>query len=251
MARKRYPEQLGDPKIDRRLATERANIARETQDPLTKLSQAADLTDDLTGVVSHAIADPAFPVRDQHAAHVIFAALRTQTTGVLNGLVMRLSAKLEIPYGLDNELRASAIQFDDGPIVEAVLDSTTPRSIANSCAALIGPTAISLLLDEYLSVITRLRRDGRPPKGDVDRHAELMGLIASTRPSLFATAVISRGPPEGASSIGMLGDLFARHGKGDGKVWPPLTEHERQALVAIFRQCAEMLLAIEPPPRHE
>ena len=251
IASKRYPEQLDDPEIDRRLATERANIAKEGQDPLTRLRHAAEVTDDLTEVVSKAIADPAFPARDQHAAQVVSAALRTQATGVLNGLVKRLAARLEIPFGLDDELRASAMQFDDGPIVEVVLDPATLRNVGHSCSALIGPTTVSRLLDEYLSVCTRLQRGNQAAKEDVDRRTALMDLITSTRPSSFAAAVISRGPPEGPFGTGVMADLFARHGNGDGKVRLPLAEDKRQALVAIFQQSAETLLAIEPPPRHD
>ena len=251
IARKGYPEELDDPEIDRRLATERANIAKEGQDPLTKLRRAAEVTDDLTEVVSNAIADPAFPARDQHAAQVVSAALRTQATGVLNGLVKRLAARLEIPFGLDDELRASAMQFDDGPLVEAVLDPATLRNVAHSCSALIGPTAVARLLDVHLSVCTRLKRGNQAAKVDVDRCTALMGLITSTRPTSFAAAVISRGPPGGAFSTGVMADLFARHGNGDGKVRLPLAEDKRQALVAIFQQSAETLLAIEPPPRHD
>lgn len=251
IASKRYPEQLDDPEIDRRLSAEQANIAKEGQDPLTKLRYAAEVTDDLTEVVSNAIADPAFPARDQHAAQVVSAALRTQSTGVLNGLVKRLAARLEIPFGLDDELRSSAMQFDDGPIVQAVLDPATLRNVAHSCSALIGPTAVSRLLDEYLSVCTRLQRGNHAAKEDVDRRTELMGLITSTRPSSFAAAVISRGPPEGAFGTGVMADLFARHGNGDGKVRLPLAEDKRQALVAIFQRSADTLLATEPPPRRE
>lgn len=250
IASKRYPEQLDDPEIDCRLATERANIAKEGQDPLTKLRHAAESTDDLTEEVSDAIADPAFPARDQHAAQVVLAALRTQAAGVLNGLVKRLAARLEIPFGLDDELRASAIQFDDGPIVEAVLDPTTLRSVAQSCSALIGPAAVARLLDDYFAVCIRLRRGNRAFKEDVDRHSVLMGLITSTRPSSFADAVISRGPPKGCFATGAMADLFARHGNRDDNVRLLLAEDKREALVAIFKQSAEALLAIEPPPRH-
>jgi len=251
IASKRYPEHLDDPEIDRRLATERANIAHEAQDPLSKLRHAAEVTDDLTEVVSNAITDPAFPARDQHAAHVVSAALRTQATGVVGGLVKRLAARLEIPFGIDDELRASATAFDDGPIVEAVLDPTTPRNVGNSCAALIGPTAVSRLLDEYLSVCTRLQSGNQAAKEDVDRRTALMGLIASTRPSSFAAALISRRPLEAPFDIGVMADLYARHGSSDGKVKVPLAEDQRQALVAIFQHTAETLLATEPPPRHD
>lgn len=251
IASKRYPEKLDDPEIDRRLATDRANIAKEGKDPLTKLRHAAEVTDDLTEVVSNAIADPTFPVRDQHAARVVSAAFRTQATGVLNGLVKRLVARLEIPFGLNDELRASAMQFDDGPIVEAVLDPATLRSVAHSCAALVGPTAVSRMLDEYLSVCTRLQRGNKAAKEDVDRRIALMGLVTSTRTSSFAAAVISRGQPEGSFCTGVMADLFARHGNSDGKSRLPLAEDKRQALVAIFQQSAETLLATEPPPRHD
>ncbi|WP_127903381.1 hypothetical protein [Solirhodobacter olei] len=249
IASKRYPEQLDDPEIDRRLATERANIAKEGQDPLSKLRHAAEVTDDLTEVVSNAIADPAFPARDQHAAQVVSAALRTQATGVLNGLVKRLAARLEIPFGLDDELRASALQFDDGPIVEAVLDPATQRNIAHSCSTLIGPTTVIRLIDEYLSVCARLEGGNQAAKVDADRRTALMGLISSTRPSSFAAALISLAPPEGVLGTGVMADLIARHGNGDCKARLPLAEDKRQALVAIFQKSAETLLAIEPPPQ--
>jgi hypothetical protein len=250
IANKRYPEQLDDPEIDRRLATERANIAKEGQDPLTKLRQAAEITDDLTEAVSNAVADPAFPARGQHVAQVVLAALSTQATGVLNGLVKRLAAGLEIPFGLDDELRASAMQFDDGPIVEAVLDPATLRNVAHSCAALLGPTAVSRLLDEYLSVCTRSQGGNQAAKEDADRRIALMELIASTRLSSFVAAMIYRGTSEEAFGISVMADLFARHGNGDGQVRLPLAEDMRQALVAIFQQSAETLLSIEPLPRY-
>ena len=251
IASKRYPEQLDDPEVDRRLASERANIAKETQDPLTKLRQAAEVTDDLTEIVSNAIADPAFQPRDQGTSQVVFATLRTQTTGVLDGLVRRLAARLEIPFGLDDELRANEMEFDDGPIVEAVLDPATPGNVGYSCSALIGPTAVSRLLDEYLSVCSRLQRGNQFTKEDVDRRRALMGLITSTRKSSFAAAVIFRGPPERPFDIGVMADIFARHGTGDGKGPLPLAEDQRQALVAIFQQSAETLLSTAPPPRHD
>lgn len=47
-----------------------------------------------------------------------------------------------------------------------------------------------------------------------------------------------------------MADLSARHGNSDDKVQLLLAECKRQALVTIFQQSAEALLAIEPPPRH-
>jgi len=250
IAARGYPDQLDEPEVDQRLRSERTDVTSGSQNPLTRLRWAAGVADDLSEIVANLIADPTLKARDPHVTQVVLSALQSQPNGVFQGLVRRLEARIEIPFRLNDELRKSEIVFEDGPIVRAVLDPGTPRDVAQSCAALIGPETVSRLLDDYFAVCRRLQPGNRALQEDLDHRSALMGLLCSTPSNSFVNALISRGPPDMPLDIGVLSDLFDRHGTRGDRPDLIFAEDQRRALVTMFQQAAQTLLFIEPPPRN-
>jgi hypothetical protein len=193
VAKRGYADEITDPDISARLQQERTKALGEAATPAQRLNLLLEQPADFSGrdaAIAEAIADPAYPVRDQHGGSAIYHAQERAPASVLQGLRRRLEAGLDLPFHAEDFLEQLDVT-DEGPIATAILDVSDDKGLRNPVAVMAGPKTVAALVDRYL-VCTKAARSDRANQSLWDQHRRLSGRLAETRAPSLISAVIER-----------------------------------------------------------
>jgi hypothetical protein len=159
VAKRGYSEEIHNPEVATRLQAERDKLVRESTDPLQKIGMLVEQAPTYAGrdsAIADAIADPAFPAKDQRGGSSLYLAYQRAPAAVLQGLKKRLEQGLDLPFSADDLLGQLPV-IDEGPIAALALDVTEDKHDAGAAAILAGPRTVGALLDKYLGCVIALK----------------------------------------------------------------------------------------------
>jgi hypothetical protein len=216
LAKRGYSEENRDLNVATRLRAERDKLIQQSTDPVEKIGlliEQVPASVDSDEALAQAIADPAFPARDQRAGWALYDALQRAPSAVLRGLNLRLERGLELPFHATDLLKRLPV-VDDGPVAALALDMSEDKNDANVASALVGPKTVGELLDKYLISVESLQTS-RNDKGISENHHRLSRRIAATRVGPFIEALLPRADQSDPAHASALADLIAHHGDSE------------------------------------
>jgi hypothetical protein len=190
-----YTREIADTNAEERLVREEQQYIATQTEPLRKLSVLLDPGRDRASVgpqVGALIEATEFPVNDQHATWNIDTAYKLFPDEVTAALVHRLEAGLEIPFRTENLLQAAGVAIDEGPVVDLVMQPTSPAKVAGAAAYIVGPKTVGRLIDMLIAVEAELRTSESTDAVKQKESERLSSWICRTGVTSFAEAVLSR-----------------------------------------------------------
>jgi hypothetical protein len=246
LAIKGYTKEVADAKAAERLVREEEQYIATQTEPLRKLSVLLDPGRNQTSVgpqVGALIEATGFPVNDQHATWNVDAAYKLFPDEVTSALVHRLEGGLEIPFRTEDLLQAAAIAIDAGPLVDLVLQPTSPAKVAGAAACIVGSKTVGKLIDMLIAVDAELiKSESANPVKQKERE-RLSNWICRTGVTSFAKAVLSRSSSVVASEVCLLADLLARHGKEPERSLLQVKGELHESLIRAVEHWANVLMA--------
>lgn len=250
LARKGYADEVGDPKAAERLRSEQQRAFEREASPIQKLRILTHgdgpCIDSAGREVASLIESADFPVRDQNASWAVQEAFQRYPDETSSALIHRLEVGMEIPFRSEDLLRTKGYALDDGPLVAAVFKPIERDRVAGAAANVIGPKTIGNLIDRLMEIEEKARSAGKWDDALRTEYHALLGRISSTGLNAFAGAILSRSDTKDPGKIGLLADIFARHGgDGSGNVLRLSGERHKQMLLAVERWADALLSSAE------
>lgn len=219
LAGKGYADEVADPDVADRLRKEQDRAFKQEASPIQKLLMfrhgQGPRIDGPGREIAALIKSAHFAARDQNAIWAIQEAFERYPEETSLALVHRLEAGLEIPFRSEELLRTREFAVDDGPIAAAVFKPVERDPVAGAAASVIGPKTIGSLIDRVVEIDEKARAAGKWDDALRAEYHALLGRISSTGMNAFVDAVLARAETRDVSKIGLLADIFARHGRDD------------------------------------
>lgn len=250
LGKESYPYHLTDPKLDARLAAERAAARGAETEPVRLLrriaeEKPADAEARMTALLGNADID----FKDMNIEHSIARAYQEFPGAIAAGLMARVAADLPLPYRAGDYLKNAAL-VDSGPVATAALDPSTPERRLNAAAAVIGPVTVSALFDQLFTVDDQMRALGRYDQQLSNAHSRLVVAITATRQDVFVQVLAARAQTDNPRHIGLMADLLARYGRNGGDSKSPIGAAHRAPLRAIIEGWIATLRRAPNPVRY-
>jgi hypothetical protein len=253
VAKRGYADEINDPDISARLQQARTKALAEAATPVERLRLLLEQSAEFSGrdaAIAAAIADPAFPVRDQHAGSSIYHAQERAPAAVLQGLRKRLEHGLELPFHAEDFLEQLDVT-DEGPIATAILDVSDDKGVRNPIAVMAGPKTVAALVDRYLASTKAARLD-RANQPLWDERRRLSDRLAETRSPLLIAAVIKRANTSDVEHIQAFAELIDRHGDDEARKRPfPIDAPTRPMLLAALRAWTDTVVTSKDSRRYD
>jgi hypothetical protein len=249
LARRSYGAELAGDEAAARLVSERIKELHVNPDPLReiRLLVHGELGETSDAVIAKKIAAPTFDPRAEHAASTIYRAFEGRPDAVVAGLLARLEAGLQLPYGCADLLENAAL-IDEGPLPDAVLSEDSPKEVAKAASKLIGPVTIGRLIDKLIAAHEALDRSSRQ---SYDEYHHVKDLIQGTLPQPFVEALLQSAATNEPQKIALFADLLAGHGKEYERGPLDVSDERLAALVLVVNRWGESLLADQSTARHQ
>ena len=247
-----YPEELGNPELNRRLQEARQNAADKETDPVRIVGHLIrnNRTDDGERV-SELIQDSAFPVGNRWTRQVISEAFEAYPHQVVDAFLHRLSEGLDLPYNAA-EFLESAEPIDEGPIVDMIVDGQLSERAAREACSVLGPVAVGRLIDRFLDLGQELERKRRSV-GDAVREEfwRMRNAIRASRQASLFRALMERSATDQPKRIQSIASLLAQHGGPDNRGPLEIGPEDRDALVSMLLHWIEVMLTSPDANRHQ
>jgi len=249
LARRSYGPELAGEEAAARLASERAKQLAENPNPLLEISQMVDgqLEECSNDAIASKISAPNFDPRGEHAASTIYRAYEQRPDAVVAGLLARLEAGLQLPFGCADLLNNAAL-IDEGPVADAVLSTDSPKEIATQASTVIGPVTIGRLIEQLIQAHNAVDRSS--PRS-YDEYYRVNELIRGTRLQPFVDAFLEKATASETQRITLLADLLAGHGRDYERTPLDMDDERLAALVSVVNKWGESLLADQSSTRHQ
>ena len=237
--------QVSEADVVERLRKERAACIETESDPLRKLALLLEDGADGADVgprISALIEEPDFPGHDKYGG--LGRAYQLYPREVTGSLIRRVEAAREVPHWALDVLRSTNIAIDDGPTVDLILRTDTPRRIADAAAIIAGPRIIRRVVDEIVTVQAALRAMSPPiDERTRDRFWRLSELIANANDSSFVHALLAQPTTDVPETIALLSDQLARHHSRDERAPLRIGDDARRNLTSLLARWVDALLA--------
>jgi len=254
IARKGFPESSTVPPIAARLNAERASVLDQMSpnEQLIAMAHSENIDSAKGDFVFRLIESSDFQVKDQNALYIL-ERLRARLPKVVDeAIVARVTAGLEMPYGMNPILRSIDARFETGPVADAVLDAAATVRKTGEQVCLVGPLVVGKLIDCFIGLHRKWRDAGNKlDQTDTTRHTELMWLIGATSFVPFFEAFLSRASTDDPIVIAVLSDLFSRHGFFDERDKAQIDDRLLAQLKPIVEKWGEILLSNTNPSRSQ
>jgi cytochrome c553 len=247
LAGKGYADEVGDPKAAERLRTEQQRAFEREASPMQKLRMLTHgdgpSIDSAGREFAFLIESGDFAVRDQNASWAVQEAFQRYPDETSSALIHRLEAGMEIPFRSEDLLRAKGYALDDGPLVAAVFKPVERDRVAAAAANVIGPKTIGNLIDRLMEIEEKARSAGKWDDALRTEYHTLFGRISSTGLNAFVDAILSRSDTKDPGKIGLLAEIFARHGRDDSDNALRLSGERHVQMMLAVEQWADALLS--------
>jgi hypothetical protein len=239
------PEETTDAHVSERIRVLRDRHLREERDPLRRIGMLlrAKRSPEAGEAVSEAIQATDFTVKGQDPGWTLSRAFEQYPEVVSQALMRRLEAGRDIPHGSEAFIAQCSL-IDEGPIRGLIVGRTAPEALVAVAVTLAGYHTIGLLIEQVMTLGAVVRAAGRTrTRAEGEEHLRLTDLIAKSRLAPFAEAWLVTSATADPEEIGLLCDLFTRHGRpydeGERFELPP---DIRARIEAVCHRWAEVLL---------
>jgi len=176
---------------------------------------------------------------------LIYDAQKRNPSAIADGLLRRVRAGSDLFYGADDLLAVSGMILEDADLLEVALASENRRdSRAEAAASVLGPVAVSKMIDAMLEVKRQVRMgNGAHDKAASDRYFTVRDRIARAPISSIVSAMNARVDLADSEEISELADLLARRRRDDDEHARNTDEISRDQAVELARTFGERLLA--------
>jgi hypothetical protein len=243
LAKRGFADDIYDPAAMTRLQIERDKAFALATDPLERFRLLLDQPPNHPGrdaAIAAAIADPKFPVRDQHGGASLYLAQERAPTAILQGLRQRLEAGLQLPFHADDLLREIEV-IDVGPIATRILDVSHDDRDTDRIAVVAGPKTVNALVDHYLTRAQALKSD-RGNRDLNDEYNRLRSRISATRAPSFVAALMIHANSADPLIVASLASLVSFHGGSSDRMLPlPVHPAIKPELIDLLRTWVEVV----------
>lgn len=246
LAGKWHYGEIDDQSISARIQLESERLDAEDSDPGRTLARllsrrAGDPRDERK--VRELVKRIDFAEEDQDKQWLLHRANEKYPEAIASALLSAVAEGKAPPYGTGEILRSSGMFVDDGPLVDSLLDETTPDGTAEAVAGVIGSKSISRLISRVRELrASILANGGRYDEALSDEYHRLLRLISRTKTELFARSVLDWSDANSPEDIALLADLISRHGSSVERDRLPLEPFWVDKLAAAVREWANHLL---------
>ena len=193
-----------------------------------------------------------FPVKNHQTGWMIQEAYRLYPLEVTTAIFNRLQAGRDIPYGSKQLLQRAGLEFDEGPVVDLVMDPDTPKDIGEAAATIVGAQTICKLIDEIVTAHATILTSGTPVKESIrKRFWHLSDLISETGTKPFFNAVLNRASTTDPPVIALLAERVIRHHQHEPECREPLEGKLNEQIITAVERWGETLLANPNATRHQ
>ena len=191
--------------------------------------------------IAAGIADPSFPVRDQHGGVSLYRAQEVAGAAVIQGIRKRLEAGLQLPLYVDDILRQMD-PIDEGPLPARILNVSQLDRNTDLLAVVAGPKTVTALVENYLTCAQALKTD-RGNRALSEEYTRSRNRLSTTRTSLFAPALLPHIRLADPFSISALASLISLHGDGNDRKLPLQTDPAvKPQLIDLLRRWTEVVI---------
>jgi len=244
VAKRGYAEEIHDLATTVRLRAERDRLIQKSSDPREKLGLLLEQSATYQGrdtAIAEVIADPSFPIRNQHGVSTLYFAQQRAPGAVRQALQRRLELGFELPFDADDLLQQLPV-VDEGPIAAMVLDDSHDKRDARHAAVLAGPKTVEALLEKYIACVLALKAE-RNDKALNDRCQRLKDRIATTRTSSFVPALMAKANQDDPAVVSGLASLVSQHGDDEERSAPlQIPTQFKEQIVGLVRSWVEAVI---------
>jgi hypothetical protein len=253
VAQRGYPDVLADRDQNARLDESRRVLIAAQTDPLKTLNNLAAHPGDESAParIAEMIASAGFQFRNDGGSIALRRAYEAYPDAVREGLLRRIAAQMELPYGAESFLRDGAA-IDDGPIAASVLDMSIPERVAHVAATTVGPRTIGAAMDRMFVLDAQAQPNWTAlAQADRAEHGRIRDAIASARSDSLVAAVLARANTNQPARIARLADFIAWNQRRDEEHGPMVPEQFRPGLSEALANWINTLLQSPQANRHE
>jgi hypothetical protein len=206
-----YGDEISDPTVSARLRELRDKAISQDPDPMHRIELLLRVPKSSAAGAAMAQACEVADFATSEAAWTLARAYERYPDEIVAALIRRLEAGLEVPSNSEELLRRCAT-VDVGPISDRVLGDPTSRA-ASSAILLAGPRTVRALIERVLALHAKATAGGGQLSADGwKEHHQLVDLLARSRLSTFTQAWREFASTDKSEEIGLMADIFARHG---------------------------------------
>ena len=243
LAKRGYADDVHEPAAATRLQRESDRALALATDPLERLrlllNQPPNHPGREEGIIA-AIADPSFPVRDQHGGASFYLAQEGASVPVLRGVRRRLEAGLQLPFHAGDLLRQMEV-IDTGPIPTRILDVSQDDRDIDRVAVVAGPKTVNALVDKYLTCAQALKAD-RSNRALNEEFGRLRSRISATRAPSFVAALMAHANSADPVIVASLASLVSLHDGNNDRMLPlPVDPAIKPQLTDLLRTWVEVV----------
>lgn len=250
VAHEGFPEHLTDVQLDARLMALRGAARKADATPGQLLDWILqESPEDAEFQITQLIGTVEFDPNGSRIDDAVMTSFSKYPLAVAAGLVARVVADLPLPFRIEDYLDQTPL-IDSGPFAEAAIDPLTSERRLNAAAAVIGPATIAALFDQLFVIDSQVEVLGRYDEVLSKAHHRLVGALSGTRQNVFAQVLVSKSEEANYRRIGLLADVLARHGRGDGDAKPPFDNESRSNLSRVIGTWIDALLTAPQLPRN-
>lgn len=150
------------------------------------------------------------------AVNLIYEAKNRFPRAVAEGILRRVRAGRTLPFRAPELMAGSGFAFEDDTLYNIVLEGSRFDDRANTAASVLGPHAVSRLIDKMFEARGLLRdASGKYDQANSDHYHTILGRISHTQAASFLTAIAARSERADNEEMAELADLISRHPHGE------------------------------------
>lgn len=229
----------------------RRKTGRSPHDRLHAIVYASG-TEDMSADVAAIVAEMEFRKDEPGGGHLLYEARNRYPRAVADGVLARVREGKPLFYGADDLLAAVGITLEDEQFLGIALADTRRDQRAQAAASVLGPQAVSRVIDALLKAKKVVRAlDGKYNETAAERYRELGERVAHAPASSLVAAIRARSRAAGNEELAQLADLVARHPSSDGDRGRPFDDHARAEINVLAEDWGARMLAAADATRQQ
>ncbi len=246
IARKGLVDEVDDEQVQKGIAAARKRQTAEERSAYDLLrvivyaqgggDRSAELTDIISTMEIGGLQDA--------GVQLIYEARNRYPGAVADGLLARVRVGRTLFYGADNVLASAEMTVEDDALLQlALADPVRHDNRAEAAASVLGPKAVSSLVDALLGVGSRLLVDGQYDREASETFRGLQTRIAHVPGASLVAAVLARSAQADNGQMAHLADLLSRHPNGETDRGRPFDAAALAAIQGLVEEWGNRMLA--------
>jgi hypothetical protein len=198
---------------------------------------------DLSAEVVMAIAAMDIEKKHDGVVQLIYEAQKRFPGAVAQGILQRVREGRMLPYHSSELMARSGFTFEDEALCEIALEAGHFDERANAAAAVLGPRAVSRMVERMLEAKKLLLdAEGRYEQTAGGRYHDIRDRIGHTQIASLLAAITARAAQANYQEIAALADLISRHPAWNNDRSPPFDAAALATIASIVEDWGNRLL---------